>query len=108
MHSPVALLTRRQLYTLLAAGAVGLLLNQLSFQAGPLSASLPAITVVNPLLAVLLGVTVYDANLRHPPWAIATEAGFLVLFTAAAFALNGHQAAAAEPPTADDPYAHRR
>jgi len=56
----VALLTRRQLYTLLAAGAVGLLLNQLSFQAGPLSASLPAITVVNPLRALLLAVTVYD------------------------------------------------
>jgi hypothetical protein len=102
-HSPVALLTSWQLYTLLATGAVGLLLNQLSFQAGPLSASLPAITVVNPLLAVLLGVTVYAENLRHTPWAITTEAGFLVLFTAAAFALTRHQAAAAEPP-----HAHRR
>ena len=102
-HSLVALLTSWQLYTLLAAGAVGLLLNQLSFQAGPLSASLPAITVVNPLLAVLLGVTVYDENLRHTPWALTTEAGFLVLFTAAAFALTRHQAAAAQPP-----HAHRR
>lgn len=64
--------------------------------------------MVNPLLAVLLGITVYDENLRHTPWAIATEAGFLVLFTAAAFALTRHQAAAAEPPLNDDPYAHRR
>ena len=70
---------------------MGLLLNQLSFQAGPLTASLPAITVVNPLLAVLLGVIVYDENLRHTPWAITTEAGFLVLFTAAAFALTSHR-----------------
>jgi hypothetical protein len=99
----MALLTSWPLYTLLAVGAVGLLLNQLSFQAGPLSASLPAITVVNPLLAVLLGVTVYDENLRHTPWAITTEAGFLVLFSAAAIALTRHQAAAAEPP-----HAHQR
>jgi hypothetical protein len=48
--------------------------------------------VVNSLLAVLLGFMVYDENLRHTPWAITTEAGFLVLFTAAAFALTRHQA----------------
>jgi uncharacterized membrane protein len=101
-HSPVALLTSWQLYTLLAVGAVGLL-NQLSSKRARLEESLPAITVVNPLLAVLLGVTVYDENLRHTPWAITTEAGFLVLFTAAAIALTRHQAAAAEPP-----HAHRR
>jgi hypothetical protein len=77
------------------------------FQAGPLAASLPAITVVNPLLTVLLGVMVYDENLRHTPWAITTEAGFLVLFTAAAFALTRHQAAAAEPPLPGHPHAHQ-
>jgi len=97
-RSPATLVTSWQLYALVAAGAVGLLLNQLSFQAGPLTASLPAITVVNPLLAVLLGVVVYDEDLRHTPAAITTEAGFLVLFTAAAFALTRHQAAAAETP----------
>ncbi|MDT7716643.1 MAG: hypothetical protein QOH09_2635 [Pseudonocardiales bacterium] len=107
-HSPMAVVTSWQLYALLAGGAMGLLLNQLSFQAGPLSASLPAITVVNPLLAVLLGVMVYDENLRHTPWAIATEAGFLVLFTAAAFALTRHQTADAEPPLAEDPHTRRR
>ncbi len=42
---------------------------------------------------------------RHTPWAIATEAGALVLFTAAAFALTRHQAAAAEPPLPDSPRA---
>ena len=98
VHGPARLVTSWQLYALVAAGAVGLLLNQLSFQAGPLTASLPAITVVNPLLAVLLGVVVYDEDLRHTPAAITTEAGFLVLFTAAAFALTRHQVAAAETP----------
>ena len=54
--------------------------------------------MVNPLLAVLPRVVVYDEDLRHSPGAITTEAGFLVLFTAAAFALTRHQAAAAEAP----------
>lgn len=98
----MALLTSWQLYGLLATGAVGLLLNQLAYQAGPLSASLPAITVVDPLLAVVLGVVVYDENLRHTAWAIATEAGSLLLFAAAAFALTRHQATATLP-LRDDP-----
>ncbi|MGB8255076.1 MAG: hypothetical protein WCE71_06800 [Pseudonocardiaceae bacterium] len=51
---------------------------------------------------------VYDENLRHTPGAITTEAGFLVLFSAAAFALTRHQAAAAEPPLPDHPHAHQR
>jgi hypothetical protein len=65
-HGPTTLLTSWQLYALLAAGAVGLLLNQLSFQAGPLTASLPAITVVNPLLAVLLGVMSMTSTCATP------------------------------------------
>jgi hypothetical protein len=79
-HSPMALLTSWPLYTLLAVGAVGLLLNQLSFQAGPLSASLPAITVVNPLLAVLLGVTVYDETFATPPGPSPPKPDFLCYF----------------------------
>ncbi len=90
-QGPVTLITSWQLYALLAVGALGLLLNQLAFQAGPLSASLPAITVVDPLVAVLLGVVVYDEHLRHSPWAIAIEAGSLLLFSAATFALTRHQ-----------------
>jgi hypothetical protein len=107
-RSPVALVTSWQLYTLLAAGAVGLLVNQLAFQAGPLSASLPVITVVNPLLAVLFGVVVYDENLRHTPWAIATEAGSLMLFSMAAFALTRHQAGAGESRVPEAPHAIRQ
>jgi hypothetical protein len=95
---PVALVTNWKPYVLLATGGIALVLNQLSFQAGPLSASLPAITVVEPLLAILLGVLVYHENLRHTPWALATECGFLALFTTAAFALARHEAMTTEPP----------
>ena len=88
VHGPVALLASWQLYLLLVTGAVGLLLNQLSYQAGPLAASLPAITVVDPLLAVLLGVVIYDENLRHTPWAIGGEVASLGLLALAATALT--------------------
>jgi hypothetical protein len=66
-HSPATLVTSWQLCAVLAAGAVDLLLNQLSFQAGPLAVRLPAMTVVNPRLSVLLGVVVYDETCATPP-----------------------------------------
>lgn len=105
---PLTLVTSWKPYALLAAGGIALLLNQLSFQAGPLSASLPAITVVEPLLAILLGVLVYHENLRHTPWAIATECGFLALFTTAAFTLARYEAMTTEPSRPSDRYAYRR
>lgn len=64
-HGPLAVLTSWQLYVVIAVGGLGLLLNQLAFQAGPLSASLPAIATVDPLLSITIGVVVYDENIRR-------------------------------------------
>jgi drug/metabolite transporter (DMT)-like permease len=72
-EKPAALPASWQLYALLVAGAVALLFNQLAYQAGPLSASLPAIAVVDPLVSILIGVTVFDENLRHTPAAITGQ-----------------------------------
>jgi drug/metabolite transporter (DMT)-like permease len=69
-QGPVTLLTSWQLYALPLAAVVAILFNQLAYQAGPLSASLPAIAVVAPLIAILLGITVFDESLRHSPPAI--------------------------------------
>ncbi|TWP36067.1 DMT family transporter [Leekyejoonella antrihumi] len=60
--------TSWQLYAFVAAGATGLLLNQLAFQAGPLSASLPATSTVDPLLSIVIGVAIYDEQVRHSPF----------------------------------------
>jgi hypothetical protein len=67
VHGPRALLTSWQLYTVLVIGILGLLLNQLAFQAGPLTTSLPAIATVNPLASITIGVLVYDETFRHSP-----------------------------------------
>jgi len=68
VHGPWALLASWQLYAVIVIGAVGLLLSQLAFQAGPLTASLPAIATVDPLLSIVVGVLVYDEHIHRGPW----------------------------------------
>lgn len=64
-HGVLAVLTSWQLYVVIVVGGLGLLLNQLAFQAGPLSASLPASSAVDPLFSIAIGVLVYDERIRH-------------------------------------------
>ena len=89
---PVALLTSWQPYLLVVAGGIGLLLAQLAFQSGPLTASLPAIATVYLLLSVAIGVWVYDERLNRGAWAVGAEIGFLALMSLAAVMLSRVQA----------------
>jgi drug/metabolite transporter (DMT)-like permease len=98
---PLSLLTSWQLYALIVAGAVGLLFNQLAYQAGPLAASLPAISVVDPLVSVLIGVTVFDENLRHTPGPIAGEVVCLGLLALSGVMLARLEQGPAELPAAN-------
>ncbi|MDQ1738758.1 MAG: hypothetical protein QOE53_410 [Pseudonocardiales bacterium] len=68
VHGPLTALTSWQLYTVVVVGAIGLFLSQLAFQAGPLTASLPAIATVDPLLSIVVGVLVYDEHIHRGPW----------------------------------------
>jgi hypothetical protein len=68
VHGPLVALTSWQLYTVVVVGAIGLFLSQLAFQAGPLTASLPAIATVDPLLSIAVGVLVYDEHIHRGPW----------------------------------------
>jgi drug/metabolite transporter (DMT)-like permease len=67
VRSPLEVLFSWQLYLVVALGLAGLLLNQLAFQAGPLTASLPASATVDPLLSVAVGVVVYDEHISRGP-----------------------------------------
>lgn len=87
-HGPVALLTSWQLYALLAAGAVGLFLAQMAFQAGPLAASLPATATTDPLVSVVLGVVVFDERLRPGVVPLLLSLLCLVLMSAAVALLS--------------------
>ena len=68
VHGPLAAVTSWQLYAVVVVGAIGLFLSQLAFQAGPLTASLPAIATVDPLLSIVVGVLVYDEHIHRGPW----------------------------------------
>lgn len=100
-----AMLTSWQLLALLACGAVGLLLAQLAFRAGPLNTSLPVIATIDPLLSVALGVAVYDEQLRTGPAAVAAQTVLLIALAVAVTKLSRLNAAGegrvvAPPPTA--------
>lgn len=60
VSDPIHLLVAWQLYLAVGLGGAGLLLNQLAFQAGPLAASLPAASAVDPLASIVIGVAVFD------------------------------------------------
>lgn len=92
-HGPVGLVTSWQLYLLLLLGASGLVLSQLTFQAGPLTASLPAIATIDPLVSVALGAGLYDERLRSTPAAVLGEIACLALLSAAAVFLSRVRAA---------------
>ena len=79
------LLTDWELYALIAAGAVALILTQVAYRAGPLAKSMPALTVSDPAASVLLGVLAFQESLATDPLAIAGQViGFVVMGGAAA------------------------
>jgi len=64
VHHPLSVLTSWPLYVLIPLGAGGLVLSQVAFRAGPLSASLPTMSVVDPLLSIVLGIWVFDERVH--------------------------------------------
>lgn len=81
---PADLLTSWVTYLLLLIGAASLAITQQAFQSGPLVASLPNLTMVPPVLAVVFGVLVFGERLGHTPLdLIAETAAFLAMSVAA-------------------------
>lgn len=87
-HGLLSVFAGWPLYGLAVAGICGLLLNQLAFQAAPLRASLPAITTVDPIVSLIIGVAVFDEPFRHSVPALSGEVAGLVLVVAAVVALT--------------------
>jgi drug/metabolite transporter (DMT)-like permease len=76
------------LYVLLAVGAAAMLLASHALAAGPLAASQPGFTILDPLTAALLGVFLFAENIRTGPWDLAGEALALALVIAGAWGLS--------------------
>lgn len=91
-----ALLSSWQLYALVVVGGSGLLLSQLSYRAGPMTASLPAINTLNPLVSVIIGWAVFDERFRTGPGAVALEVLSLLAALTATVVLSRRSARDAE------------
>jgi drug/metabolite transporter (DMT)-like permease len=77
-RSPMDVLLSWQLYAVIVLGIGGVILTQVGFRAGPITASLAATTVVDPLVAILLGVAVFGEEIGAGP-ARATVLAILLI-----------------------------
>src|SRR5580704_10615310 len=83
-----AIVTAWSLYLLVAAGAATMLLASHALAAGPLAASQPGFTIVDPLTASLLGVFLFGEHIQTGPATLAGEALALAVVIAGATALS--------------------
>ncbi len=77
-----AMLTAWSTYALLLAGAGGVLTNQRAYRTAGLSASMPALNIVNGLTSLAFGFTVFHEVPRHSPLFLALEAAALACMAA--------------------------
>ena len=96
-EGPVALLTAWETWTLVAAALGGTLLQQAAFGAGPLAASLPAVTVGEPVVAAAFGVAVLGEQVRADGLEWGLIGVLVVLMVLATAALSRSSAAVATP-----------
>jgi drug/metabolite transporter (DMT)-like permease len=85
---PYAVFSNWSPYVLLISGAVAMYLGSNAFQAGPLAASQPGLTIVDPLVASLLGVTLFGEQIRHGPAELAGEIVALLVLVSSVVLLS--------------------
>jgi drug/metabolite transporter (DMT)-like permease len=100
---PGAVFSAWSLYLLLAAGAATMLLASHALAAGPLAASQPGFTILDPLAASMLGVFLFGEHIRTGPAALAGEALALAVVIAGAAAVSRSSLIAGEnaPPASE-------
>ncbi|MGH3214245.1 MAG: DMT family transporter [Trebonia sp.] len=76
------------LYALLVVGAATMLLASHALAAGPLAASQPGFTILDPLTASLLGVFLFGERIQTGLWDLAGEALALALVVAGAATIS--------------------
>jgi drug/metabolite transporter (DMT)-like permease len=81
-----------QPYALAAAGVGGMLVAQSAFQAGSLEASLPPMTVIDPIVSILIGVIAFDESISDSGLAIALEVVSLAAMSVGVFLLARSEA----------------
>jgi drug/metabolite transporter (DMT)-like permease len=75
-------------YVLMVTGAAAFLLVSHALAAGPLAASQPGFTILDPLTASLLGLFLFGESMRTGPLALAGEVAGLMVLVAGVVALS--------------------
>lgn len=109
-HGIVAVLTQWPTYALLAVAICAMLLAQSAFEAAPLPASLPAMTLAEPVTGIAFGAGVFSEHVGLGPVSLAAEVvalgvgavGVWVIGTSPAFGEAGALAAARDAPLNSD------
>jgi drug/metabolite transporter (DMT)-like permease len=86
--SAVDVLTSWPVWVLLAVGVVGVLLAQNAFDCAPISASLPAISVCEPMTGIALGIVVFHSHVRTDPLSLGLAAFSLAVMLIGAHAVS--------------------
>ena len=82
-RGPLVPFTDWSMYALLLVGGTGLVLTQTAYQAGRLAASLPPMTIVDPIAAIAIGALCFDEQLTARPLAVAGQlVGFAIMTVA--------------------------
>jgi drug/metabolite transporter (DMT)-like permease len=89
---PIQLLTHFEVYALVAFGLGGMLLAQSAFQAGSLDASLPMLTVVDPVVSIAIGALALGEGLEIGLLPSFLEVSGLVAMTVGVFLLARSEA----------------
>ncbi|MFE7799082.1 DMT family transporter [Nocardia sp. NPDC057440] len=93
-HGLGQVLSSWQTWALVASSLIGFYLQQRAFQAGPLVASLPAITIIEPLAAAYVGITILDERLRTGTISLVVIACTVIVMCATTIQLSRVQAEA--------------
>ncbi|HEX3393496.1 MAG TPA: DMT family transporter [Acidimicrobiales bacterium] len=72
-HGVERLILSWQLWVLVGAASYGFLLSQSAFQAGPLEASLPVLTISDPLISAAIGLGFFHEAIADRPGALLVE-----------------------------------
>jgi drug/metabolite transporter (DMT)-like permease len=91
-HGVMTAITSWEAYGLVIAGVLGMLLAQSAFQAGSLDASLPVLTVTDPLVSILIGAVVLGEGIRIGLAPVLLEGIGLALMTVGVFVLSREEA----------------
>lgn len=85
---PSHVLASWELYALIAGGVIGMLMASSAFQAGALDASLPMITVADPVASILIGALILGESVRTGALPTPLELLGLVLVIVGVVALS--------------------